>query len=671
MKSYRNILLFCDEKTAEVIAGCSEIPGISFIKAKDINEFSAGLEKNPDAVIVAHEKACAESLETIRKAEISSKTAVLLNGENTQISSMLDSGIHSFLSTQNLCSPLNSFLENIVLLGKKPDILMRTLNRLKNLANNTSEGIIILDDNAQVSYANSSVLSILNMEKSDVMKKTVDEIFYVHPLDLCPGEKNPVYLENYDFETSNGQKLKLNCTCSVNYENESFAGVVLIFSPVSSTVMDKQRELELLKYQQRYHSSQQTMAFKKQMLVLKDDVSNVMAGDFAVETYFKPLDVLSGDIYGSINIKDGRYLFYIVDAMGKGLSASVTSLQSSSFINHSLELSMIKNDFDMDRTLSSFLYYIRARLMDEEALCAVFALMDINRETISVANYGMPPVHLVDRFGEVESIRANNLPIMKCLISENHSTHSLKNVDKILILSDGLTESETNDKSIYSEYLTGHLKKAESKKHMLNMINSKITSNEDDITFFFIKKTGFSSMEGTELTTNSTLENVAQLSTKLTEMMIADNVSESDVGTVEYAVSEILMNALEHGNIGLGFEDKQNLIAKGVYDSYLIENTSGGASAAEKKIRVKYIHSEADGERPARLLISITDEGAGFIPADIFKYHSFDGNLCHVDRYSYNGRGIFITDNLVDGLYYNEMGNTAYILKLLEDPADQ
>lgn len=57
--------------------------------------------------------------------------------------------------------------------------------------------------------------------------------------------------------------------------------------------------------------------------------------------------------------------------MGKGLSASVTALQSTSFINHSLELSILKLDFDLNRTITSFLHYIRDRLMEEEALCLV------------------------------------------------------------------------------------------------------------------------------------------------------------------------------------------------------------------------------------------------------------------------------------------------------------
>ncbi len=102
--------------------------------------------------------------------------------------------------------------------------------------------------------------------------------------------------------------------------------------------------------------------------------------------------------------------------MGKGLSASVTALQSSSFINHSLEMSILKNDFDLSRTLSSFLHYIRDRLMDEEALCAAFALLDTNENTITISNYGLPPpVYLVDAENNIQTIRPNNLPIMRCI----------------------------------------------------------------------------------------------------------------------------------------------------------------------------------------------------------------------------------------------------------------
>ena len=99
----------------------------------------------------------------------------------------------------------------------------------------------------------------------------------------------------------------------------------------------REHELELLRFTERYHEAQQSEAFAKQLTLLKDDLSHTRDAKFLYETYFHPLDILSGDTYGACDLGGGKRFFYVVDAMGKGLSASVTASQSASFVNHLLE----------------------------------------------------------------------------------------------------------------------------------------------------------------------------------------------------------------------------------------------------------------------------------------------------------------------------------------------
>lgn len=668
MSSYKDILIFCTSDICRTIISAAELHGLRFITAESDLDFARRLSEEPDAAIISYDRAHEGVLESFRSAGMHIPVAIVADPEKPEyITALLKEGFTSFLPVNDLQGSLNKFLEPVLFTGKKPDVLIKTLNRLKNLAGKVSEGIIIMDDYRKVGYVNSAAERILGIDKTDLIGKGIDDIFLAHPFEAHKRHEEHLFIEDYEFETVRGKKLHMDITCSANYENGEFAGAVLIFSKISVSVMDRQKELELLKYQQRYHSTQQSMAFKKQMLILKDEVSNVLAGDFVVETYFKPLDVLSGDIYGSINIHDGRYLFYIIDAMGKGLSASVTALQSSSFINHSLELSLVKNDFDMNRTLTSFLHYIRDRLMDEEALCVVFALYDSPEQTLTIANYGMPPVYMAKNDGTVSMIRANNLPVMRCIAERNFSQYSLKDVDKFMIMSDGLIETTTTEQGLYADHLKEHLSKAVTKKHFLSMVNKEINSNEDDITFFFIRKNTMDDSNSICYSAKTTLDDITKLSSMVTDRMRGDGISESDIGTIEYAMSEILMNALEHGNIGLGFEEKQELIASGDYDKYLKDSTSAPSSVKEKIITVSYQYVPKHNDCDGYVEISIQDEGMGFAPASLFKYHSFDGNLCHVDTKTYNGRGIFITDTLMDGLFYNEKGNCAYIVKLIQD----
>jgi len=665
MNDYKNILVFGCEEIRQILAHIINSPGMQSIEASDEADFLVKLSDIPDAIILDYTITDKYSIASLHTSDI--PVAFIVNpSDHDFLVTLLNLGFTTLISEDNMKTSLQPFLSSILLLDKKSNILLKAFNRLKNLANNATEGIIIMDDNRRVSYANDAAEKILKIHKSKLMQKSISEIFSEHPFTVDCMSEEPIFIENHEFVTVNGKRIFMNSTCSANYEKGLFAGAVLLFTKISTSAMDHQMEFDLLKFQQRYHSIQQTMAFKKQMLILKDEVSNVIAGNFSVETYFKPLDILSGDIYGSINIKDGRYLFYIIDAMGKGLSASVTALQSSSFINHSLEMSILKNDFDLNKTIASFLHYIRDRLMEEEALCVAFVLLDTNNNTLSIANYGMPPVYLVNDNGDIDVNRPNNLPIMRCIADRNTSVHSLDNIDKIIIMSDGLIESSTNTGGLYIDHLHEHLNEAITKKHMLSLVNKCINSNEDDITFFFLKKMALGSADVSHISIQTSLDHILETSQQVCALMEQDNVNKSDRDTIEYALSEILMNALEHGNLGIGFKEKQELIANGNYDDYLNNNTQPDSENFNKKITIKYHSSQHLPNGKRVISISINDEGRGFAPANLFKYHSFDGNLCHVDNTSYNGRGIFITDSLVDGLYYNEKGNCAYIIKIID-----
>lgn len=666
MNKYKNIILLCSSEICGNITDHADMPGFKFVNASSPPDFLKKMEDSHDAVIVSYDHTDENVLSALNSMSDVTPYAVVVDPDRPEtVSHLLKNGIYCMLPVSDLKSSLSTFMEHVLALGSS-DVLIKTLNRVKNLAANVSEGIIIVDDDGKIGYVNNSGEILLGLDRSNIIDRSIDDVLKGNPFAMEKHDKEPHFIENFEFENFKGQNITIDVTYTANYEDGEFAGAMLILNRVSASTMDKQKELELLKYQQRYHSIQQGMAFKKQMLVLKDEVSNMLAGDFFVETYFKPLDILSGDIYGSINIKDGRYLFYVIDAMGKGLSASVTSLQSSSFINHSLEISILKNDFDLEKTMTSFLYFIRERLMEEEALCMVYALLDTNDNTITLANYGMPPVYFTKDSGEIKVIRPNNLPIMRCISGKNIDTYSLDGVDKILIMSDGLPETPVKD-GLYADFIETDLKKALTKKHLLSMINSRIYVNDDDITFFLIKKDTLTTSGFTEFVCDTSVAAISDMSITLTERLIKDGIPEEHIGTVEYAVSEILMNALEHGNIGLSFKDKQTLIAKGEYDDYLVEQTDATAPAKGKKIYVRYLYIPPEKDSAGAVIISITDEGQGFTPANIFKYHSFDGNLCYVDKESYNGRGIFITDNLLDGLYYNEKGNCAYLVKLIGD----
>jgi len=618
-------------------------------------------QDKPDAIVFDSEgtdDACLKMISGIIKSPDAPKTAVYLTSDSN-LSRFADIGINTFFTKHSLPEGIKQ-LQN----GrdtKYTSLIHKAVDRLRDLANCVEHGIMVMDSSGRIIFVNEASKDILSMKGSELNMKRLDEVFALHPY-----ISDDARFDEQPHTTVNGKELLLSGTLTKTYEDGEQNGSILIFYPVSVRAIDRQKELELLQYQERYHSTQQAAAFKKQMLVIKDEISGTKGSRFFFETYFKPLDIMSGDIYGNMNIKDGRYFLYIIDAMGKGLSASVTALQSSSFINHAVELSIIKNDFDMSKMLSSFLHYIRDRLMEDEALCAVFAMIDTNTDTISVSSFGMPPILAKMKDGSIQKLRTPNMPIMRFMAVKEVTDFSLKDIDKLLIYSDGLSESSTEDGSLFYDRLPDCFGGATTKKHLLKMVNEQITQNEDDITFFFISTEATDIISEDSFSVHSCAKDLSLAADRINAFMEEQGVDPVEISTFEFAAGEMLMNALEHGSLGLSFRQKQDMIRGGVYDEFISERTKAESPDYAKEISIRCRTSRTGTEGQKLLTVEITDSGSGFNVSEIFKFSSFDGNLFKIDTKKYNGRGIFITDNLVDGLYYSDRGNTVHIVKVIE-----
>ena len=109
-------------------------------------------------------------------------------------------------------------------------------------------------------------------------------------------------------------------------------------------------------------------------------------------------------------------------------------------------------------------------------------------------------------------------------------------------------------------------------------------------------------------------------------------------------ISELLVNAIEHGNLGLSYEDKTRLNNENQWQTE-IESLLILPQYKDKKVLVQFERNQAS------ITLTITDEGDGF---DWHPYMTFDP-----DRATHNhGRGIALA-NLIhfDSLEYCGKGN--------------
>ncbi len=116
--------------------------------------------------------------------------------------------------------------------------------------------------------------------------------------------------------------------------------------------------------------------------------------------------------------------------------------------------------------------------------------------------------------------------------------------------------------------------------------------------------------------------------------------------------TELLVNAIEHGNLGISFEEKSGLILDGMWEDE-IEYRASLPQNKNKKVRVKI-----KKEKTCIKLI-IKDEGNGFDPAP---YMQLDCSRAQ----KVNGRGIYLAGLEFDEISYNDTGNEVTCIKQLD-----
>ncbi len=112
------------------------------------------------------------------------------------------------------------------------------------------------------------------------------------------------------------------------------------------------------------------------------------------------------------------------------------------------------------------------------------------------------------------------------------------------------------------------------------------------------------------------------------------------------ALDEMLMNAIEHGNCGITFDEKTRWLEKrGRHMSDLIAERCEDPEVAEKRVTFEYRITRSSSQ------FVITDEGAGFDWRSVKDVTRDDAILsCH-------GRGILMARAVTKDLTYSEKGN--------------
>lgn len=113
---------------------------------------------------------------------------------------------------------------------------------------------------------------------------------------------------------------------------------------------------------------------------------------------------------------------------------------------------------------------------------------------------------------------------------------------------------------------------------------------------------------------------------------------------IRLGLSELLINAHEHGNLGLGGQRKSALLKSATWQEKVLR-LERLPENSRKKVTLECC------QRPDGTVFKIMDEGQGF---DWRRYLSADA----MEEATLNGRGIVLANQLCfDALFYNEKGN--------------
>ena len=118
-------------------------------------------------------------------------------------------------------------------------------------------------------------------------------------------------------------------------------------------------------------------------------------------------------------------------------------------------------------------------------------------------------------------------------------------------------------------------------------------------------------------------------------------------------VHEMILNAVEHGNLGITSSEKCEALDNQTFNTLLNERQAD-SRLSERLVRIQYTF---DGEKVS---YQITDEGNGFVWSTFMERDEPE------DLLASNGRGILISRYIFDRITYNESGNEVLLEKVIE-----
>lgn len=229
----------------------------------------------------------------------------------------------------------------------------------------------------------------------------------------------------------------------------------------------------------------------------------------------------------------------------------------------------------------------------------------------------------------------------------------ISSIVKFLFCTDGLVENTLkNGQGSYESVIEDDFADAFTQKELKTLFLNRIDKQEDDVTLIFINCFDFGNSTPYHRKFSTSLIAIDEAGDWYESLCTSITDNKSMINNALVVFNELMMNAYEHGNLGIESLEKHRLLEEDRY----IETLMSYENECIKQIDIT-VHV-LKNDPSVYIVTQITDEGNGFntkLLSQIFRNTS-----------RYNGKGVYLSRQSSLGIYYNQTGNSVLFLHKIE-----
>jgi phosphoserine phosphatase RsbU/P len=327
------------------------------------------------------------------------------------------------------------------------------LRQMENILEELNEGVIVVDDQLQIVFANEALINLGHYQRDDVQGHTPAAIFPPEDLPYIMrqhelGQRYGRNRNEFYFPRKDGQKIPAIFSGRVikGPDGKDYGIVTVTDISAQKRVEEQLRESNALleKRHTEIEAELSLAASVQQSLAPRSLVWN----NLAVEAYYSPARVIGGD-FGVILPQGDEFLNLVMcDVSGHGIGSALVANRIYSETLHELERK------SSPASLLKRLHNFVGNRLAADGFCftMVAARFSQNGRHVTFAGAGQPPAMIVSN-GSLRRLNSQN-GILGCLAdtapSDSADKIELATGDRLVLYTDGLVEVFNQNREMLS-----------------------------------------------------------------------------------------------------------------------------------------------------------------------------------------------------------------------------